>query len=126
MIQNPEWQRHPTNGFLEAFDVIVYARDTGFVPTLSTMTRQSDNQALAHAGFLSLDRLTLSDPTVTLAQLQAQPDTLGGREAMRANLFARADTRDPQQRVLLEAYLLDSRRTPEELNAFAGSTLTRT
>ena len=119
LIQNPFWQRQPSNGFLEAFDVIVYTQDTGFVPTLSTIVQQQDDRALAHAGFLTLDRLTLAAPTATLAQMQAQPDSLRGREAMRANLFARADTRDPQQKAILEAYLLDSRRSVEELNAFA-------
>src|SRR5205823_4306037 len=38
----------------------------------------------------------------------------------RANFFARADVRDAQQKSLLEAYLLDPRRSSEELKTFTG------
>jgi hypothetical protein len=43
-----------------------------------------------------------------------------GREATRADYFARADVRVPQQRKILESYLLDSRIGQAELAQFAG------
>jgi hypothetical protein len=43
-----------------------------------------------------------------------------GREQTRANYFARADVRDPQQRQVLESYLLDPRTSAQELQQFAG------
>src|SRR5262249_33108009 len=48
------------------------------------------------------------------------PELMQGRELTRANYFARGDVRDPQQRALLESYLLDPARSPEELRTFAG------
>ena len=43
-----------------------------------------------------------------------------GREQTRANFLARADVRDAEQRALLEQYLLDPARGPQELATFAG------
>jgi hypothetical protein len=43
-----------------------------------------------------------------------------GRESTRANYFARADVRDPQQRQILENYLLNPQIGAAELNTFAG------
>src|SRR5205823_4091805 len=48
------------------------------------------------------------------------PELLCGREQSRANFFARADVRDPEQKLLLEEYLLAPERTPEELQVFAS------
>jgi len=75
---------------------------------------------VAHAAYLALDRLVLADPSAMLAALQADPAAMHGRELTRANYFARADVRDPQQRQILETYLLDPRIGPAELGQFAG------
>ena len=43
-----------------------------------------------------------------------------GREQTRANYIARADLRQPEQRNLVERYLLDPTRSAEESTTFAG------
>lgn len=120
MIANPDWLRQPSSGFLEAFDVIVHARGFDLTPQLAGLVRDKENRAVAHAAYLTLDRLTLADPTRALEPLAAQPELMAGREQTRANFFARADVRDPLQRTLLEGYLLDPRRSAEELQTFTG------
>jgi hypothetical protein len=120
MIATAAWRERPSAGFLEAFDVLVYARADAATPLLASLSRDSGNRAVAHAAYLTLDRLTLAEPASILSRLNADPELLTGREAMRSNLFARADVRDPAQKVILEEYLLDPNRTAAELTAFAG------
>jgi len=120
MIANMDWRKNPSAGFLEAFDVIVHARGFALAPQLTELVRDHDNRTMAHAAYLTLDRLTIADATEALAPLAAQPELMQGREQTRANFFARLDVGDAPQRALLESYLLDPRRTSQELQTFAG------
>jgi hypothetical protein len=120
LLRYAEWQQNPSVGYLEAFDVAVYLGGTGLLPALSDLVRRQDNPAVAHAAFLALDRLVINDPATTLAALQTEPSLMQGRELTRADYFARADVRDPQQRQVLEKYLLEPSLGPAELAAFAG------
>jgi hypothetical protein len=120
MLSNTAWRENPSIGFLEAFDTIVYSHDTGLTPALADLVSDPKNRAVAHAAFLTLDRLIIQDPGAVLSQLQAQPNLMQGHELTRANFFARADIANPDQRSLVESYLLDPNRTPQELNTFAG------
>jgi hypothetical protein len=120
LLRRIEWQENPSVGFLEAFDVAVYLGGTHLIPALSDLVRRQDNQTVAYAAFLALDRLVINDAATTLAALEAAPDLMQGREQTRANYFARADVRDPVQRKVLEKYLLDPGLGQAELAAFAG------
>jgi hypothetical protein len=120
MISHPAWRENPSAGFLEAFDVIVHTRGYELTPKLTDFLRDKEQRGLAHAAYLTLDRLTLADPAAALTLLAEQPDLMAGREQTRANFFARLDVRDGAQKTVLERYLLDPRRTPQELRTFAG------
>jgi hypothetical protein len=120
MLQYGAWQQNPSTGYLEAFDVAVYLGGTGLVPALTELVRKQDNPAVAHAAYLALDRLAITEPAALLGALAADPNLMQGRQQTRANYFARADVRDPQQRQVLEGYLLDARTSPQELQQFAG------
>lgn len=114
------WQQNPSTGYLEAFDAAVYLGGTDLIPALTGLARLQDNPAVAHAAFLALDRSVINDPTTLLTALLAQPELLQGREQTRADYFARGDVRDPQQRQLVENYLLSPQTTAAELQQFAG------
>jgi hypothetical protein len=120
LMQYGPWQQNPSTGYLEAFDVAVFLGGTGLVPELTELVRMQDNPAVAHAAYLALDRLAIAQPAALLGVLESDPDLMQGREQTRANYFARADVRDPQQRQVLEHYLLDPRTSPQELQQFAG------
>lgn len=120
MLPYASWQQNPSVGYLEAFDAAVYLGGTDLLPTLSGLVRQQDNPAVAHASFLALDRLVINNPATVLAALEAAPDLMQGRESTRADYFARADVRDPQQKQVLENYLLNPAIGAAELNTFAG------
>ena len=121
MLRHEPWQSEPSVGFLEAFDVAVFVGGTNLMPTLSDLIRRKDNPAVAHASFLTLDRLVINDPVPTLTALQSAPDWMEGREQTRANYFARGDVRDPRQREILETYLANPKLKAVELEAFAGT-----
>ena len=120
MLRHEPWQQNPSAGFLEAFDVAVYVGGTKLIPALSDLVQRTDNPGVTHAAYLALDRLTIRDPATTLAALQGTPELMRGREATRANYFARADVREVGQRQVLKRYPLSSERTGAELQTFAG------
>jgi hypothetical protein len=120
LLRYAPWQQNPSVGYLEAFDVAVYLGGTDLLPTLSGMVQSQDNPAVAHAAYLALDRLVINNPAIVLAALEADPDLMQGRESTRADYFARADVRDPQQRQVLENYLLNPAVGSSELQTFAG------
>jgi hypothetical protein len=120
LFHNEAWRTSPSSGWLEAFDVAVYLGGNGFVPDLSELMRPANGLTLNHAAYLALDRLVSREPVKVLADLLETPDLLVGREASRAGMFARAELQDPNQRMLLERYMLDPARTAAELDAFAG------
>jgi len=120
LIRNEAWRNAPSIGFLEAFDVAVHLGGTDLLPDLSSLVKQTENKAVAHAAYLALDRLTLADAAAVLDELNRSPDLLAGREATRANYFARADVSDVQQKAILEKYLLDPNLSRVELQAFTG------
>lgn len=122
LIRNPDWRTNPSIGFFESFDVLVHTRATESTDLLSELVadRSPEGKPLAHASFLTLDRLTLREPTAMMEQLSAHPELTKARGEMVANFFARADLRDPGQQQLVRAYLLDPARTGAELAAFSG------
>jgi hypothetical protein len=120
LIANPAWQADPSIGYLNAFDVLVYLAAADSTPLLSGLLQRKDRKDLAHAGFLTLDRLVQRQPADLLTRLAADRALQQSRPEMVAQQFARADLRDSAQQVLMKAWLLDPARTPVELRSFAG------
>lgn len=121
LIANPEWRLKPSVGYLNAFDVLVHTHATASSPLLSGLIQDKDRRDLAHAAFLTLDRLVQREPVAMLERLQADRALQASRPEMTAQQFARADLRDERQRELVKTWLLDPSRTPLELKNFAGT-----
>lgn len=120
LLQNQAWRQNPSAGYLEAFDTAVYLGGTDLAPPLAGLVRAQDNQAVAHAAFLALDRMVINDPATLLTALAADPGLMQGRENTRADYFARANVQEVQQRQILESYLLNPQISAAELRQFAG------
>ena len=120
LIRNPAWQADPSIGYLNAFDVLVHVKATASTPLLSGLIQMKDRKDLAHAGFLTLDRLVQGQPVDVLTRLAADTALQQGRPEMVAQQFARADLRDPAQQALVKNWLLDPARSAAELRSFAG------
>lgn len=120
MLVYADWQRSPSIGYLEAFDVAVQLGDPDFVPPMTGLLTATNNPAVAHAAYLSLDRMVINNPVQTLTALATDPSAMAGRELVRADYFARLDVRDPRQEALLENYLLSPQLSPAELQQFIG------
>jgi hypothetical protein len=120
LISNLEWQDQPSVGFLNAFDVLVYVEATESLPLLSGMLQRKDRRDLAHAAFLTLDRLVQRQPLRMLSLLKGDLALHQSRPEMAAQQFARADLRDTSQQDIVKAWLIDSSRTSTELENFAA------
>ena len=120
LINNPAWQAAPSIGYLNAFDVLVHTRAVQSTPLLSNLIQRKDRKDLAHAAFLTLDRIVQRDPVEVLNRLAADKELQQSRPEMAAQQFARADLRDPAQQAIVRSWLLDPARTGTELNSFAG------
>lgn len=121
LIRNPGWQAKPTIGYLNAFDVLVHTDAIESTPLLSSLIQRKDRRDLAHAGFLTLDRLVQRHPAELLQRLAADVSLQQSRPEMTAQQFARADLRDPTQQETVRKWLLDPSRTTAQLQAFASS-----
>jgi hypothetical protein len=120
LIMNPAWQADPSIGYLNAFDVLVHVQATASTPLLSGLIQKKDRKDLAHAGFLTLDRLVQIQPVDVLTRLSADTALQQSRPEMVAQQFARADLRDPAQQAIVKTWLLDPARSDAELRSFAG------
>ncbi|MBK8092255.1 MAG: hypothetical protein IPK32_09860 [Verrucomicrobiaceae bacterium] len=120
LLRRKEWQKKPSAGYLEAFDVIVHTRNTALFPELLTNCDARDEKAVRHASFLTLDRLIMAEPAKVLPELAAIASNHPQSGLMLSNMIARADVRDNAQRQAVETYLLDPKRTAEELRGFAS------
>lgn len=120
LLRRRDWHSQPSAGYLQAFDVIVHTKQTALAPELVVLCDQRDQQAVRHAAFLTLDRLVLAEPGQTLPVLAVAASAHPSSGLMISNMLARADVRDAEQRQAVESYLLDEKRTADELAGFAG------
>jgi hypothetical protein len=120
LLQRKDWQSEPSAGYLEAFDVIVHTRHSALAPELLANCDAQDEKAVRHASFLTLDRLILAAPEQVLPELAKNASQHPRSGLMISNMIARADVRSAVQRQALETYLLDPKRTAEELRGFAS------
>lgn len=120
LLRNKDWQKNPSAGYLEAFDVIVHLRHTALVPDLLANCDARDEKAVRHASYLTLDRLIFAAPEKVLPDLAKTASKHPQSGLMLSNMIARADVRDPAQLQAVETYLLDPKRTGEELRGFAS------
>ncbi len=120
LITNPAWQADPSIGYLNAFDVLVHTEAVESAPLLTSLVGDHDRRDLAHAAFLTLDRLVQRQPAAMIDPLAADTALAASRPEMTAQQIARADLRDDRQRDLVAGWLLSPDRTTTELNAFAG------
>ena len=85
------------------------------------MVQRKDRQDLAHASFLTLDRLTLAEPTAMLPLIAEDQALQEARPEMAAQQMARADFRNESQRNTVRQWLLAPERTPTQLETFAAT-----
>lgn len=120
LLSNAAWVKDPSAGFLEAFDTIVYAKDIAVTPALSNLLRDKSNIAAGHAAYLTMDRLVIAEPKTMLKTLVDDPSLMKGHEKTRADFVARADIGLPEDRAIVEKYLLAPNLSAEELSQFVA------
>ena len=104
MLGHDSWRATQSAGMLEAFDVIVFTRDTSFVPDLAE-TQRSGQRELQRAAAMALDRMAEQAPLDVMTYLNTHPTVLADSPMLRADYFAKADLSQIAQRAALEIYL---------------------
>jgi hypothetical protein len=106
LISDPAWAAQGDPSWLEAFDLVVAGKSPAFLRDLSQVAggTGAGTAAAMFAAFLAADRLVLTAPAGTLAELNRDLDLFAGQPNVRAGLFARADVRNPAERQELEFY----------------------
>ena len=104
MLDYQPWRQQPGAGFIEAFDVIPFTRDTRFIAGLGGMV-QGEDAALRRAAAVAMDRLSEMAPLDVMNYLNAHPAEFSNRPFLRADYFSKADLSQPAQRQAVETYL---------------------
>jgi hypothetical protein len=122
LVTNQQWLSQPSQGLLEAFDFVVFTKQSSLTPVLvGYMTDPNQSPAVRYASFLTLDRLTLDNPASVLNLMNQQPQLLSDSPSYRAGLFARADVTDPNQLATIETYLQRSDVSSTEIDQFVNA-----
>ena len=106
LINDTEWAKEPSVGFLQALDLSVATMAWEAVPTLEKWLGPSQPTALRGGAWIALDRLTMEVPADFLPVLAQHRDWLTSQPMMRAGLMARADLAAESERKAVETYVL--------------------
>ncbi|MEM7385690.1 MAG: hypothetical protein AAF514_12160 [Verrucomicrobiota bacterium] len=118
LVSNPDWQKNPTAGYLEAFDFLAISSALEAFETVATIHADPDpDPATQWAAFLALDRMTSRQPERFLPALAKRKLQLPGE--ITAGLLAKSDVRRPAHLAFLEAYLSRTDHAPGELETFS-------
>jgi hypothetical protein len=104
MLTYQPWRQQPSGGFLDAFDVVVFARDVTLVPDLGEMV-SSEDESLRRAAAAAMDRLSEMAPLDVMTYLNGHPAEFADRPFLRADYFSKADLSNAPQRQAVETYL---------------------
>ncbi|MEM1222256.1 MAG: hypothetical protein AAGH40_05790 [Verrucomicrobiota bacterium] len=122
LIENPEWRGEPTEGYLAAFDVLVYTQSKEAVPVLLQFIDKSAeaDSPTGRIALFTLDQMVVQEPEALIRILDNLPELSASSGEMIAQMVARADLSRPALRGAVSRYLLDPARTDMELSAFAA------
>jgi hypothetical protein len=123
LLRHEAWLKEPSGGMLEAFDVIVYTKDSSFVSDLAELGAGT-NETLQRASAVALDRLSESAPLEVMNHLNSNPALLSDRPFARADYFTKADLSIPAQRQAVELYLSRADVTADEKSKLLKGLLT--
>ncbi|MGV3532114.1 MAG: hypothetical protein ACO1QR_07065 [Chthoniobacteraceae bacterium] len=113
MLAHEPWLQRPSDGFLEAFDVIVYTADPTFVPQLAEL-RENGPDDIQRAAAIAMDRLSEVAPLQVMTYLNANPSEFADLPMLRADFYAKANLAVPAERAALEVYLARQDVTHDE------------
>ena len=110
------WLEDPSMGFLQSFDAVVYSGNPALAARLAYLINDASTlRAVRYAATLALDRMVLDQFRSIVPYLRRDPELLSAYPKVRANLLARGDLRIPEERVIVENYLLDETASEAEL-----------
>lgn len=118
LIRHQPWADAPSVGYLEAYDVIVWAEVTEATPELMDQISPNPEKPLRQAANLALDRLVIRHPAGTLTEVSRNLHSLDSMPRSRAGYFARARLDSSDQAALVETYFLNEDISASERDYF--------
>jgi len=116
MVTLEEWQKEPTGGYLEALDAVVFNKQYDLVPDLIELRNKDSQMALVLD--MVVDAMVQYDRSEAFIEFNEMMPLMDEVPRLRANLMARADVRDSNQKQIVEEYLLDPGVDIEEKSFF--------
>ena len=104
MLAYAPWQTAPSGGYLEAFDVAVYAGDPSIIQDVAPLLSASTG-ALGRASRIALQRLSTVAPDEVATYLNGNPGTLADYPLLRADYMGSLDLSTPEGIAQAETYL---------------------
>lgn len=119
MIETEDWNKNPSDGFLEAMDVGVALGGSESFLRFVELAGEGFPEEVRSAAWMSMDRMVVRDPgfLVSVFEEGGGMDRLGAVE--RASLMSRLDPTLPEHERVFRAYLERAGRNPEEIGYFA-------
>lgn len=107
MIEYQPWAQNPSDGFLQAFDGLIYGHELDALNDLNKFRNTGAENPLDRASTVAFIRMADEFPADLAATMNKTPDILGdpNNTAFRANVFSKLDITDQTQLAELETYL---------------------
>lgn len=121
LMDQEEWRRAPSAGFLEAFDAAVQLSSPPQFASLLEIAAEGaliSNSSLTRASMMALDRMILRNPELLTRQFATDPTLSGIAPKLRASLLSRLDLADPDQQEIFTTYLTATTHGEGELEYF--------
>lgn len=116
LIANEEWSRHPSGGYAESFDAVVYNQDYHLMPDLLEM-----KQANPHLNLLMdmvVQSMVRNNREEAFEHVSDNWELLDAAPDLRVQIMSRVDVRSQTQLQLLHDYLADDNVSQDEKREF--------
>lgn len=124
MLSHEPWLKDPSVGMLEAFDVMAYSASLDLIPRLSDFLRHDDDHPLWRASIVALDQMATLHPAEVVDWLSKNPEMLNEHPMQRADLYSKADLKNPGQKQAIESVLARQDLSVKERSKILSGLLT--
>lgn len=120
-INNRDWGRTPTAGFLEGFDAGVAGRTLNVVNDLAVLFVEAENPSTRAAALIALSNIGRRDAMLLANTINVSDSVLVQAPIQRATLLGDLDPREPRHIAEITHYLSEVASTAEEIQAFINT-----
>ncbi len=120
LLDRDDWRAQPSAGYLEAFDAVVYGANPRVVRRLASFRREGVPSAPARAARMALNAIGRAHPAMVASLIIEDESFLASDPRLRTGAIARLNVRLPEERRLLEQFLLSPKATSDDWQVFVA------